>query len=230
MTPKFSILMLTYNRLDAVKECLASLQATLRRPDVHIEILDNASIDGTREWLSGLQLKTPGMGLTSPNANLGVAGGRAELLRYAQGDIIIFLDSDTVITDDCWLDVLAAALEPENVGLVGPGGSNMAADWSRFMPGVLGPVDCVTGSCQAFKREVLKAGVHLDLNYGKFWSEDSDFCLQIREAGYDVLCIAVPIIHNPGQSGDEPGLHQKNHNYFVSKWRGKGLIRCEGGY
>lgn len=235
MSIKFSILILTYNRYAAVQACFDSLSHTMNRDDTRITIWDNGSTDGTQDYLWGMEVGSeenfhPPLILNS-DENLGVAGGRAKLLEYgSDSEYVVFLDSDVIITDDSWLDILAAALEPENVGMVGPGGSYMAADWSGFLPGHPGPVDCVNGACQMFKREVLKAGVHLDLNYGKFWTEDSDFCFQIREAGYDVLCVPAPILHTPGESGDEDGLHQRNHDYFVSKWRGKGIARCEGGY
>ena len=89
--------------------------------------------------------------------------------------------------------------------------------------------DTVAGACQAFKREVLQVA-SIDTEYGKFWHEDADFCLQIREAGYDIRCVPCGIVHNPGHSGDEPGLHERNLQRFREKWWGKGLTKAEGGY
>lgn len=235
MAVRYSLLILTHNRREAVRRCFESLQATLERKDVQCWVLDNASDDGTLLYLHSeaaplLSAEVHPFRLLRSGENLGVAGGRAELLKCATGEIVVFLDSDVTIIDQGWLDKLGKALEPENVGLVGPGGSMMKADWSGFTAGAPGEVDCVAGFCQAFKREVLELGVALDLEYGQFWTEDSDFCLQIREAGYDIMCVPVGVLHSPGHSGDADGLEQRNLARFCDKWRGKGLVKAEGGY
>lgn len=231
----YAILMLTHNRVDDVKRCFASLEATLHRySDVRFIVLDNASTDGTREYLNE-ECWVRYHHTIFWDENLGVSQGRAYLLNALkeyeyEHDTIIFLDSDVVIMDDRWLDVLGKALEPENVGLVGPGGSMVLPDWSNFtaaMPNT--ECDCVSGACQAFKREVLKVA-HLDTEYGMFWTEDSDFCMQIREAGYDILCVPCGVLHEPGESGDVPGLHERNLQRFRDKWAGKGLTKAEGAY
>jgi GT2 family glycosyltransferase len=169
--------------------------------------------------------------------NLGVAGGRTKLLdhiapKLKDDDRIVFLDSDTEITEGNWLDVLAKALEPENVGIVGPGGSMVLRDWSGFTAGVPGEVDCVAGYCQMFKAEVLTAGVRVDTTYKGFWTEDSAFCLAIRGAGYDVLCVPVGVAHMPSHSGfgQDMNLHDKHIAMFREQWKGKKLVKAEGAY
>lgn len=229
------LLMLTHNRLDAVADCLDSLEPTLTaRDDVMLFVLDNGSTDGTREYLDHCGI---GAGYIKLDHNVGVAEGRKILLARALDVPLIwthfcFLDSDVVIRDDRWLDKLLAALEPENVGLVGPFGSFVAPDWTRFIPGVPGPVDCVAGACQLFKREVLGAGVGIDTSYEGFWTEDSQFCLDIRNAGYDVLCVPIDIEHHPAHSGfgQIEGLHDKHFAMFRERWQGKGLVKAERGY
>ncbi len=232
------LLILTHNRLPEVRRCFESLAQTLARSDVRCVVHDNKSEDGTREWVFNE------LGITSKatvilcESNLGVALGRSELLNDAKHfglnaeDLVVFLDSDAVIIDDNWLDVLTKAIEPENVGLVGPGGSYVLPDWSGFAAGVPGEVDCVAGYCQMFKGEIIKSGISVDTSYHYFWTEDSQFCMDIRNAGYDILCVPVGIHHAPSHSGY--GQHQHLHNahiaMFRERWQGKGLIKSEGGY
>lgn len=233
---KFSILMLTHNRLDAVQQCLESLDSTLGRDDVEFVLLDNASTDGTKEYLEDTLPCLRGGDRTlflERKKNLGVAAGRAKLVEAADGDIIVFLDSDVLIRDDGWLDKLAEALEPENVGMAGPAGSYVKfgpAGEVAFLPAPAGQCDVVSGWCQAFKGEVLMAGIGLDQEYGLFWEEDSDFCMQIRECGWDVVCTGgIGVDHMPGLSGDT-GQREKNLARFHEKWAGKQLIKAEGAY
>jgi glycosyltransferase involved in cell wall biosynthesis len=232
------ILILTHNRLAEVQRCFESLVPTLARPDVRCVVHDNKSTDGTREWVFnelGLKKKVTPILCES---NLGVALGRSQLLNDARhfgmkpDDLVVFLDSDTVIVDDNWRDVLAKAIEPENVGLVGPGGSYVLPGFTGFTAGAPGEVDVVAGYCQMFKAELLNMGVHIDTAYEKFWTEDSDFAMQIRDAGYDVLCVPVGVQHFPAHSGygQDMTLHDKHIAMFRERWQGKGLTKAEGGY
>src|SRR5437870_9269485 len=113
--PKFSILMLTFNRRDEVALCFASLESTLARKDVETWILDNGSTDGTADFVGDLPylLRAGDVKTIISTTNLGVARGRADLLAHADGEVILFLDSDVLIRDTLWLDRLAVAREPE---------------------------------------------------------------------------------------------------------------------
>lgn len=146
--------------------------------------------------------------------------------------MLIFLDSDVKVLEDEWLDRLLVALESENVGLVGPAGSMVMGDFTGFYPGQAGmECDVVSGWCQAFKREVIDAGVWIDTEFKMFWTEDSDFCLQIRAAGWDVVCTGgIGVLHEPGLSGDEFADRAANQERFRAKWQGQGLIKAEGGW
>jgi GT2 family glycosyltransferase len=231
------ILILTHNRLAEVQRCFESLTPTLARPDVRLRVLDNSSTDGTVDYVREFVTSVEGIWELS-DANLGVAAGRDHLLNNIKhelkpADLVVFLDSDTVIVDNGWLDVLTKAIEPEHIGLVGPGGSFMLPDWSNFTAAIPNAeCDVVAGFCQCFKAEVLSAGVQLDLDYGIYWTEDSDFCMQIRAAGYDICCIPTGVYHEAGLSGSAATNEQlqKNLSLFRSKWQGKGLTKTEGGY
>ena len=228
---RYSILMLTHNRIEAVKACLASLVPTLSRNDVVLHVLDNHSTDGTAELIT----HAPGIESWRYNDNYGVARGRQMMLEDADlGDIVVFLDSDVIIQDAGWLDKLAAALAPEPVGIAGPAGSyvfwNLPAFAPDFVPAPVGECDVVSGWCQAFKREVVQAGAGLDVGYGMFWEEDSDFCMQIRALGWDVVNTGdIGVLHTPGKSGDT-GNRAVNLRRFWDKWHGRELTKTAGAY
>lgn len=234
MATRFSICILTHNRLSAVRRCFDSLQSTLERDDVSCWVLDNASTDGTAEYIDTLE--GGNIHIIRCRQNYGVAEGRSILLsesaKQGHGERIIFLDSDTVIVDQGWLDDLDRVLDNENVGLVGPGGSFMLPDWSNFTAGRPGEVDCIAGYCVMFKAELLKYGVHIDTTFERFWSEDSDLAFQVRDLGYDVLCVPCGVDHRPAHSGfgQEPGLHDANFEKLRQKWQGRGIVKCEQAY
>lgn len=226
------ILILTHNRLEAVQRCFESLMPTLLRDDVNSWVLDNASTDGTAEYVKDITFNR-----ILSDSNLGVALGRATLLKQIENslkpdDFVVFLDSDTVIVDDNWLDVLAKALEPESVGVAGPFGSFVLPGWTGFTAGIPGLVDTVAGACQCWKGELFLQGLRPNTDMHGFWHEDAFMCLEARSMGYDVVCVPVGMQHFPAHSGfgQDMALHDKHFAMVRERWQGQGLVRCEGGY
>jgi glycosyltransferase involved in cell wall biosynthesis len=209
---------------------------TLYREDVSLSILDNASSDGTAEWLLEVvaNLNIPNLRLVLSCENLGVSGGRDFLLRNSTGDILIFADSDIVVTDGEWLNRLCEPLGRPTVGISGPGGHNITiypnGAWRWFVEKDTpepGEVDVVSGYLQAFRRDVVSRGAYVDTCYGRYWLEDSDFCLQLAEMGYKVWCTGdVGVRHLFTNSANDDSGKQKM-NYMAGKFAGKGLIKAE---
>lgn len=90
-----SVIIRTHNRLALLQRAFASVQAQ-QGPEFEIIIVDDASSDGTREWLEGLDL--PDLKVV----RLDEPRGRARALNLgvlaAEGDFVAFLDDD-----DEWL-------------------------------------------------------------------------------------------------------------------------------
>lgn len=103
---RVAAVVVTRNRLPMLRECVARLHAQSRRPDT-IYVVDNASDDGTAEWLS-----SAGDVVAIRQANLGGAGGFHTGLKRAVGD---GCDWAWLMDDDCFPepDALAALLESD---------------------------------------------------------------------------------------------------------------------
>ena len=78
------IVVVTWNRLDMLKACVAAAKKNAREAD--LLVVDNASTDGTGEWLSG-QI---GLHVLSLAENMGGAGGFAAGMKWAtaRADVI----------------------------------------------------------------------------------------------------------------------------------------------
>lgn len=97
MTEKIAAVVVTFNRLLLLQECIAALKMQTRQPD-EIVIINNGSTDGTAEWLSG---QTGITVITQPNA--GSSGGQYTGVKYAvdnKYDWVWCMDDDTVPTPD----------------------------------------------------------------------------------------------------------------------------------
>lgn len=111
MNQSIAIVLLTYNRLELLKEVVAALKAQTQRPKEFI-IVNNSSTDGSGEWL-GRQVGITV--ITQPN--VGSSGGQFAGIRAACDsgcDWIWTMDDDVVPEPDC-LENLMKNIEPQTV-------------------------------------------------------------------------------------------------------------------
>ena len=100
MTERFSVaaVVVTYNRLPLLRQCLAALAAQTAQ-DLTIFLVDNASTDGTAESVAEMAL--PNLVYRNTGKNLGGAGGFAYGVREAAlagYDALWLMDDDTLPT------------------------------------------------------------------------------------------------------------------------------------
>jgi glycosyltransferase involved in cell wall biosynthesis len=97
----FSIVIPTYNRLPILEKCLRALESQEFSNKTYIEgyevvLVDDGSTDGTLNWLALHQDEFPHVRCFEQN-HAGPAAARNLGVEKAQGDTIIFIDSDLVV-------------------------------------------------------------------------------------------------------------------------------------
>lgn len=108
---KVPVLMITYNRLEFTKKALRSL---FNSWGVHVYVIDNASTDGTREWLSSI---VPGIAwdIAFNDRNLGIAGAMNRFLALTHGaEFVGKVDNDTIVPPD-WCTRLMAHMHKADI-------------------------------------------------------------------------------------------------------------------
>lgn len=96
-----SVVIPTYNRLPILEKCLRALeQQHYHDPIINYEVVlvDDGSTDGTLTWFAEHQLEFPHVRLCC-QSHQGPAAARNLGVEQAKGDIIIFIDSDLVVTE-----------------------------------------------------------------------------------------------------------------------------------
>ena len=96
-----SVVIPTYNRLPILEKCLRALED--QHPDPALDgfevvLVDDGSTDGTVAWIQQRAEHFPHVRLIQQEHG-GPAEGRNRGVHHARGDVIVFIDSDLVVTE-----------------------------------------------------------------------------------------------------------------------------------
>lgn len=105
--PTVGIFSITYDRLDYTKKSFKSLHETADYPFIHV-VVDNASTDGTVEWLEEYEKKNMKkvIWLIFNKKNKGISIASNQALKALKGmdlDIIVKVDNDAMFLTKGWL-------------------------------------------------------------------------------------------------------------------------------
>ena len=203
-----SIIIPTINaRPDLLDRCVTSITRTLN-PDDQLVVIEG--------------------GTFAENCNAGAA--------ETTGDIIVFVNDDTKIDQDDWLDLLCRPFTDPKVGATGcrliyPDGKiqhsgvyfdapdGILTAYNRTWDADSGPVAAVTGACLAIRRNLFQLLHGFDTGFRNGY-EDVDLCLRIAQEGYEIFYVAeCTLIHHESQSGARRWEHvNDNVNRLQQLW------------
>jgi hypothetical protein len=92
--PKVSVVVVTYNNLDLTRACLASLDEHSNYPELEIIVVDNASTDGTTEFLSKWAGTGSNRRIILNGDNRGFAAANNQGLAAATGEYLVILNNE----------------------------------------------------------------------------------------------------------------------------------------
>jgi GT2 family glycosyltransferase len=221
--PRVSVVVVNYNGLRFVEAFFRSLGGAFSRHTHEVIVVDNASTDGSLDWLRARR----DIRLIESPENLGFTGGNNLGAAHARGDVLLLINNDTELHGG--LDALVdAALDPA----VGAAGCRLqygdgrlqhsvglehttpriVLSWlglekHRWAPPLLrkfetapdfyahphARVAWVSGACLATRRDVWERLGGLDDDLFMY-CEDVDYCHRARDAGLRVAYVAQPVV------------------------------------
>ena len=237
-----SVIILTRNALQDTRACLDSIERHTAVP-YELVLVDNASTDGSAEYLSGYASERDNVSLVLNATNRGFAGGNNQGLALARGEYVLLLNNDTIVTEG-WLEHMLAALREDlDLGMVGPVSNNIsgaqrvpaqyhdltslehfAAEWTAANAGKRVPTARLVGFCLLMRRAVIDRIGGLDERFFPGNFEDDDLCLRAQAAGFKLAIAADAFVHHAGgRSFAANGLDfdramKENWERFVHKW------------
>ena len=115
--PSVNVVILNFNTIHILEECLPQVLAVCKLPGVSVTVVDNASTDGSADWVA---ISYPEVNLIRLPKNNGYAGGYNESLQHLTEDYFLLLNSDAVL-DENWLQpLLTCANKHPNFGAAQP--------------------------------------------------------------------------------------------------------------
>jgi cellulose synthase/poly-beta-1,6-N-acetylglucosamine synthase-like glycosyltransferase len=108
--PEVSIVVITYNRLGMLRECMMSLLEMTSGVDYEVVVWDNASTDGSGEFLEELVASHPTLRVHHSPVNIGL-NAVSEGVKLARGFYIFECDDDVIAFPEQWLPRMLAAFK-----------------------------------------------------------------------------------------------------------------------
>ncbi len=198
---KVTVIIITWNKLQLLKECLKSLKKQSFKP-IQIIVVDNGSTDGTLEFLHHQysQIK-----IISFQKNLGFSKAANEGIKASGTEYLILLNNDTVVDKD-FIKYLVVALDKHkdscgvtariinffDKNILASAGDAMNDTGQAFSRGLGDNINnwnksdevfLITGGASIFRKKSFRKIGYFDEDYF-FSGEDSDWCFRAQLAGY----------------------------------------------
>lgn len=227
-----STIIVSYNTFDLTKAAIETALASGAYLGHEVVVIDNKSPDQSGERLQACfpAEQFPNVKIICSEENLGFTKGNNEAVRHATGEILFFLNADTVVLGDAIPKLVNCLQEHPSFGAIGPrvlnaDGSDQVCvlpfitasyllhfyfpvwDWlkgqdQRSDPSPLQsqPVDIIKGCSLMVRRAVFEQIGGWDESYFMY-AEETEMCYAIARAGYtNYFLREAEIIHYGGAS------------------------------
>ncbi len=222
-----AIIIPTRDHAALLSRLLVSIRANSRSPGFQVVVVDNGSIGAEMTALLATLRQEPDVLVLSHPGPFNFSLMCNEAARASNGDVLVFLNDDTEIRSDDWLDRLGANAMDPSIGAVGAkltypdgriqhvgvlvGMGESAGHFGALAPGddpgwadrnlVTHEVTAVTGACLAVARQKFEAVGGFDATHLPIELSDIDLCLKLNERGWQTIVDpAVHLMHEESAS------------------------------
>ena len=214
--PPVSIILAPHNGMDYIRACLDSVLGQAYK-NIEVIIVDNASTDGMLEYV---EHQFPQVRRIRSEANLAYGGGNNLGASVAKGDLLLFLNHDTVVTEDFLIELVKVMESWPAIGiaqskilmasrrdLVDSAGAYLTRTGMWFHPW-RGEPDCIVdrepidilgaaGACVLVRREVFEALRGFDPDFVIYF-DDADFSWRAKLLGHRIVMVPRSVIYHWG--------------------------------
>ncbi len=116
MSSPLSIMIVSWNVREDLCKCLGSIYASDFSDSLDVIVVDNASQDGTVEMIHQV---FPNVNLITNSRNVGFPKANNQALAVAQGEFVLYLNPDTVVSPSTLSTCVQFLRENKDIGLLG---------------------------------------------------------------------------------------------------------------
>ena len=235
-----AIVIVNHNTRKDLENCLQALHDHPPAASHEIVVVDNASRDGSVE---AVRSRWPEVSVIALKSNAGFASANNQGIRRTDSELILLLNSDTLVPHGAIDRLIAALRELPGASVVGPkivdAQGHAELSFGRMMTPLselrqrllvrhasvtrratmtskTRLVDWVTGACLLVRRQDAEAAGLLDERYFMY-CEDVDFCAAVRANGGRIYFTPLAqIVHLRGRSW-RSGSAAGNESYHRSQ-------------
>jgi len=240
-----SIIIVSYNTKEFLGDCLKSVFQNQGNLDLDIIVVDNASVDGSVEYL---RKYFPQVRLIASKDNLGFGKANNRGAKIAKGDILLFLNPDTIIEKNIFSKLVDIFSKDKNIGIVSPRlilPNHSEQLWAygeeenfwQLIKKKFYPVSAlnsqfpstqfltwVSGAALSIRKNIFEKIKGFDENFFMYF-EDRDLCYRTKDLGYKIVVNdEIQIIHFGGKTPifnkDRKKIYYKAQNYYWHKHYG----------
>ncbi|MDE1905609.1 MAG: glycosyltransferase family 2 protein [Rhodospirillales bacterium] len=221
-SPRLGIAITTYNRREVILAQIAAIRAMTISPFVLV-VCDDGSTDGTIEALGAAGETVLG------GDNRGIAWNKNRgifyLLNIARCDVVLLIDDDVLPRQQGWeVAWVEAAWRHGHVNLSHPH-HPAAIVGGKGTPEDPGLTTIIAGWAFAFSRHALTQIGYLDLRFGRYGHEHSDFSYRAIRAGFGGIRLGTPehgqvlFFSVEGGLDSVPTLSSGTQEELAANWR-----------
>lgn len=159
--PLLTIIIVNYNVKGFLDNCLRSVIQAGMQLAIEIIVIDNASSDGSSTFF---EQQYPGVQFIWRNSNVGFSTANNEALKMSNGEFILFLNPDTILTEDALLKSVRFLKLNKNAGAIGvrmiDGSGCYLPESKRELPGALASLWRLIGIDHLFHRSKFFSGYY----------------------------------------------------------------------
>lgn len=227
---ELSIIIVSWNTKGLLKDCLDSVRRYTGQIQYEVIVVDNASSDGSVEMLKS---DYPLVKLIINERNEGFSKANNKGVHEAVGEFVLLLNSDTLIKENIFFNLVRFMKEMSEVGICSPAILNLNGDIQTMRTWNMTPfqsfkriiniykvqhdkrskvhkrkdiidAEIVAGVCFMVRRQVFHEVGLLDENYFMY-NEEDDFCRRVREKGWKIAYITGSGVYHyrGGSYGDK---------------------------
>jgi len=224
------ILIVVRDQLHYLKCCIEAIRR--HTSNYKLYIWDNASGPDVANYLASLMASYDEdfqIEVHTSNANIGFIKPNNELVKCGDGEYIILLNSDTVVSSGWDLAMIGHLQKYPDVAEVGYAGGllddNGKGNGSHFGYNV----DFLSAWCVGFSRKIYEEHGLFNKQLTFAYCEDADFSLRLQVAGKKIYTLSIPLVYHYGNKTirkvktegevDVYATFEKNHEYMRVKWK-----------